>query len=118
MTETELQDLVLKAAEWQGWLVYHTHDSRRSSPGFPDLAMVRRDRAVRRLPYLTVEGFDSVLPVCGAGGEVGSARPVGGVGVSAESDTVEQGEVRHPSRISPYRRASRGVKPRPTTQTG
>lgn len=32
---------VLDLATLQGWLTYHTYDSRRSSPGFPDVVMVR-----------------------------------------------------------------------------
>jgi hypothetical protein len=32
---------VIKLAEQCGWLCYHTHDSRRCKPGFPDLVLVR-----------------------------------------------------------------------------
>ena len=32
---------VVDAARLQGWLVYHTHDSRSSAAGFPDLVMLR-----------------------------------------------------------------------------
>lgn len=42
MSERELQDLVLDAARHLGWRAYHTHDSRRSEPGFPDLVLVHR----------------------------------------------------------------------------
>jgi hypothetical protein len=40
-TERQFERAVVELAELQGWLVYHTYDSRRSNPGFPDLVMVR-----------------------------------------------------------------------------
>lgn len=45
MTEREWQSEVLNAARTLGWTAYHTHDSRRSEPGFPDLVLVR-DRLI------------------------------------------------------------------------
>lgn len=45
MREREWQAQVVDAARLLGWRVYHTHDSRRSEPGWPDLALVR-DRLV------------------------------------------------------------------------
>ena len=44
VSETEFQSQVIDLAEWCGWLVQHTHDSRRgptSGSGFPDLVMVK-----------------------------------------------------------------------------
>jgi hypothetical protein len=41
VTEKEFMAAVLELARVSGWRAYHTHDSRRSEPGFPDLVMVR-----------------------------------------------------------------------------
>ncbi len=45
-TEVEFMRHVMAYAKAQGWLVYHTHISKRSTEGWPDLAMVRRGRLV------------------------------------------------------------------------
>lgn len=47
MTEAEFQQTIIEAARLLGWKVYHTHDSRRSEPGFPDLVLVK-DRVMFR----------------------------------------------------------------------
>lgn len=41
MTEREFQQQVVDLAGLTGWLVYHTHDSRHSAQGWPDLVLVR-----------------------------------------------------------------------------
>lgn len=41
MTEADFQAQIVALAEAKNWLCYHTHDSRRSQPGFPDLVLVR-----------------------------------------------------------------------------
>lgn len=49
MREAELQDNVVGAALTFGWgdpPPYHTHDSRRSEAGFPDLTLVRPPRLI------------------------------------------------------------------------
>jgi len=46
VSEREFQAQVVQAAEALGYLCYHTHDSRRSAPGFPDLIMVRGYRMI------------------------------------------------------------------------
>lgn len=39
-SEKELQEHIITSARALGWKVYHTHDSRRSDPGYPDLHLV------------------------------------------------------------------------------
>lgn len=41
MSEKEFQTRIVEAAKLYGWMVYHTFDSRRSDPGFPDLVLVQ-----------------------------------------------------------------------------
>jgi hypothetical protein len=53
MTEQALQDAVLELAQRLGWLAYHTHDSRRSQPGFPDLVLV--NTRARRLLFVELK---------------------------------------------------------------
>lgn len=40
MSERQLQDQIIELAKRMGWLSFHDYDSRRSTPGFPDLVLV------------------------------------------------------------------------------
>ena len=44
LTERSWMALVVQLAQLRGWRCFHTHDSRRSAAGFPDLVLVRADR--------------------------------------------------------------------------
>jgi hypothetical protein len=57
-TEKQFMTAVVEYAELNRWLVYHTFDSRRSNPGFPDLVMVHRgesDTVPRRCRLIFAE---------------------------------------------------------------
>jgi hypothetical protein len=42
ISEADFQAQVVDIARWNRWShIYHTHDSRRSAPGFPDLVLAR-----------------------------------------------------------------------------
>jgi hypothetical protein len=41
LTEEQWQQRVTTFATLNGWRSYHTYDSRRSDPGFPNLVMIR-----------------------------------------------------------------------------
>lgn len=45
LTEDQFQQQVIDLAKLHGYrLIYHTHNSRRSAPGFPDLVLVSEHR--------------------------------------------------------------------------
>lgn len=46
MSEKSFQGAIVEYAKLSGWAVYHTNDSRRSEPGFPDLVLVRGRRLI------------------------------------------------------------------------
>lgn len=46
LSEKDFQQRIIDRAEALGWLVYHTHDSRHSAAGFPDLVLCRKGRVV------------------------------------------------------------------------
>jgi len=41
LPERAWQAQIVELAGYYGWLAYHTFDSRRSEPGWPDLVLVR-----------------------------------------------------------------------------
>lgn len=45
LSESQFQQQVIDLAKLHGYtLIYHTHDSRRSQPGFPDLVLISEHR--------------------------------------------------------------------------
>ena len=57
MLEIPFQNEIIKLAKHHEWeLIYHTHDSRKSAAGFPDLVMIKND-------YLLVRELKSIRGV-------------------------------------------------------
>lgn len=44
--EKDWQETIERSARVLRWLVYHTYDSRKSAPGFPDLLLIRPPRLI------------------------------------------------------------------------
>ena len=59
MTETELQNSIIELCKWKGYLHYHTHDSRKSEEGFPDLNLAHEETG--RLIYVECKSEDGVV---------------------------------------------------------
>lgn len=45
-SEAGFQAAVIELATLAGWLTHHEYDSRRSSPGYPDLTLVKPPRVI------------------------------------------------------------------------
>ena len=81
MTEAELQNAVIDLCKLLNWSYYHTYNSRRSVPGFPDMCLVK-DRIIfvelksekGRLSPAQRQWRDDIQ---GAGGEWYLIRPTG-----------------------------------------
>jgi len=46
VTEKDFMHQVMDLAKLYNYLIYHTHNSQRSQPGYPDLCLVRPGRLV------------------------------------------------------------------------
>ena len=56
-SESEFQTELVKVAKRIGYRAYHTHDSRRSDPGWPDLVLAhRRTQRVLFVEFKTDSG--------------------------------------------------------------
>jgi hypothetical protein len=83
MAEETLRLRIKALAKELGWMSYHTHDSRRSDAGWPDVALVHpkgRRFMVRELKSqrgkLTRDQVDWLAALGGAGVDVGVWRPM------------------------------------------
>lgn len=79
-TEASLQQQLRTLAKQHGWLYYHTYDSRRSDPGFPDTTLVRGDRLMfvevkSEVGDTTTEQYTWLAELMTAGAEVYIVRP-------------------------------------------
>ena len=79
LTEAQLLTCVREAARVYGVLCYHTHDSRRSEPGFPDLVLVGHRVVFRELKShrgrLSAEQKAWYKALHGGGADVAVWRP-------------------------------------------
>lgn len=73
-SEAQAQATILDLACALGWRHYHTHDSRRSPEGFPDLVLVRERVVFAELKKVgerpRPEQVDWLNALAAAGGEV------------------------------------------------
>jgi hypothetical protein len=59
MTHDELQQAIIDLAGRLGWMHYHTHDSRHSDAGFPDLVLVHAGK--HRVVWIEVKTAGGIV---------------------------------------------------------
>jgi len=81
VSEENFEAMVVAASKIRGWLCYHTYDSRRSGPGFPDLVLVHPESEVLYRELKTESGKMTTAQevwrerLCQAGANVKVWRP-------------------------------------------
>lgn len=77
--EKQFQAAVVREAEKRGWRVYHTHDSRKSRKGYPDITAWRERVLFAELKTedgaLTADQANTIEDLRAAGAEVHLWRP-------------------------------------------
>lgn len=80
-TEKQFQQQVVSLARILGWWVYHPYDSRRSTPGYPDLTLVHPRHGIIWRELKTLKGpvskhqREAIALIEQAGGDVAIWRP-------------------------------------------
>lgn len=80
-TEKQFQQQVVGLARALGWWVYHPYDSRRSTPGYPDLTLVHPRNGIIWRELKTQKGpvsrhqREAIALIEQAGGDVAIWRP-------------------------------------------
>lgn len=97
MTEAQLLSGIVALAKWTGWLTYHTHRSDHSSPGFPDLVLVKPPRLVfAELKIERKHPTTSQWEWLGALGDVANAHDAQALKLSRALDAVDVGDMHDP----------------------
>lgn len=102
LSERQWQQQVIDLATLYRWTWYHTHDSRRSNPGFPDLVLVRDRVLFAELKTdrgrLTTDQHRWIGRLEDAGAEVFVWRPKDLDWVRTELASVTVGAYEHPDK--------------------
>lgn len=101
MTEAQLQASVMDLSRQLGLYVYHTHDSRRSAKGFPDLVIVGNAVLFRELKGAalsarpTIEQHEVLTRLTEARADAGIWRPADWVSGLVASELMALRRRRH-----------------------